>query len=158
MLSGEGVANHSRFVLLSIMLPYIVRTWTSDRISGALASRIILVCILFVPPAEIVSFLYRPEYYQILQNEAGESNLGVGEIIVAKHRNGATDSVRLRFIGEYARFDNFDSFDDDFNLPTTKMSVNQEFDKQVNTYTVQSKMNSDEDNFDFDNSMHDQPF
>ena len=108
--------------------------------------------------ADIVSFLYRPEYYQILQNEAGESNLGVGEIIVAKHRNGATDSVRLRFIGEYARFDNFDSFDDDFNLPTTKMSVNQEFDKQVNTYTVQSKMNSDEDNFDFDNSMHDQPF
>jgi len=108
--------------------------------------------------ADIVSFLYRPEYYQILQNEAGESNLGVGEIIVAKHRNGATDSVRLRFIGEYARFDNFDSFDDDFSLPTSKMSVNQEFDKQVNTYTVQSKMNSDDDNFDFDNTMIDQPF
>ncbi len=113
--------------------------------------------------ADIVSFLYRPEYYQILQNEEGESNLGVGEIIVAKHRNGATDSVRLRFIGEYARFDNFDSFEEDFQ-PIGKtmgaLGVNTGFDSAPagNSYTVQSKMNEAEENFDFNTDSLDDPF
>ena len=39
--------------------------------------------------ADIVSFIYRPEYYQILEDEEGNSLKGVAEIIVAKHRNGA---------------------------------------------------------------------
>ena len=113
--------------------------------------------------ADIVSFLYRPEYYQILQNENGESNLGVGEIIVAKHRNGATDAVRLRFIGEYARFDNFDSFEEDFQ-PIGKtmgaLGVNTGFDNAPagNSYTVQSKMNEAEENFDFTNNDDEDPF
>jgi replicative DNA helicase len=53
--------------------------------------------------ADIVCFLYRPEYYKIYEDERG-STLGVGEVIVAKHRNGAVDSVRLRFIPELAKF------------------------------------------------------
>ena len=68
--------------------------------------------------ADIVSFIYRPEYYQIMEDEEGNPLKGVAEIIVAKHRNGATDTVKLRFISEYAKFadleDNtFGSFDDD---------------------------------------------
>ncbi len=63
--------------------------------------------------ADIVSFIYRPEYYNIDQNENGESNAGIGEIIVAKHRNGALENVRLRFVSQYARFENVDSFGED---------------------------------------------
>ncbi|MBL4863194.1 MAG: replicative DNA helicase [Crocinitomicaceae bacterium] len=105
--------------------------------------------------ADIVSFIYRPEYYGFLQDEDGNSNAGVGEIIIAKHRNGALDSVRLRFIKEYARFDNIESFNEDPNIPThTSLSANQEFDDQGNgSYTIQSKLNSlDDDNINFDPS------
>lgn len=58
--------------------------------------------------ADIVSFIYRPEYYQILEDEDGNSLKGIGEIIVAKHRNGALDSVRLKWDGQYAKFSNLD--------------------------------------------------
>lgn len=105
--------------------------------------------------ADIVSFIYRPEYYQITQDENGESNLGVGEIIVAKHRNGATDNVRLRFIGEFARFENLDNFGSDF-APMGSMQANQSFDEApANTITLQSKFNNDADDF---TSMDDVPF
>jgi replicative DNA helicase len=102
--------------------------------------------------ADIVSFLYRPEYYGLTQSEDGESNLGVGEVIVAKHRNGATDNVRLRFVGEYARFENFDTFGDDFQpMGGSSMSVNTAFDNPASnaSYTVKSKMDEiDDDSFD----------
>ncbi len=64
--------------------------------------------------ADIVTFLYRPEYYGIFQDEEGRDTQGLTEIIVAKHRNGAVDTVRLRFIKEFARFNDWDemSFDD----------------------------------------------
>src|SRR5690606_5134191 len=62
--------------------------------------------------ADIVSFIYRPEYYGFDTDENGESNKGVGEIIIAKHRNGSLDTVRLRFIGEFARFENINSYGD----------------------------------------------
>src|SRR5574343_107824 len=112
--------------------------------------------------AYIVSFIYRPEYYGFLQDEDGNSNQGVGEIIVAKHRNGALDRVRLRFIGEYARFDNIEGYSEDVNILThTNLNVNTEFDSSApQSYTIQSKMNSfDDDPADFDKSFQDEtPF
>ncbi len=56
--------------------------------------------------ADIVSFIYRPEYYGILEDESGQSNKGIAEIIIAKHRHGATDTVRLKFIDQFAKFVN----------------------------------------------------
>jgi replicative DNA helicase len=112
--------------------------------------------------ADIVSFIYRPEYYGFLQDEDGNSNQGVGEIIVAKHRNGALDRVRLRFIGEYARFDNIEGYTEDANVPTqTNLNANTDFDTpNTNSYTIPSKMNSfDDDPADFDKSFQDEtPF
>ena len=108
--------------------------------------------------ADIVSFIYRPEYYGFLQDEDGNSNQGVGEIIVAKHRNGALDRVRLRFIGEYARFDNIEGYTEDANVPTqTNLNANTDFDKpSTQSYTIPSKMNSfDDDPADFDKSFQD---
>ncbi len=64
--------------------------------------------------ADIVSFIYRPEYYSILEDEEGQSLKGVGEIIVAKHRNGALKTVKLKFTDHFAKFSDLDDpdFDD----------------------------------------------
>lgn len=58
--------------------------------------------------ADIVSFIYRPEYYQILEDENGQNLKGIAEFIVAKHRNGALDTVRLKFTDTFAKFSNLD--------------------------------------------------
>ncbi len=63
--------------------------------------------------ADIVSFIYRPEYYQILEDEEGQSLKGVAEIIVAKHRNGALSTVKLKFTDRFAKFSDLD--DPDFS-------------------------------------------
>ncbi len=89
--------------------------------------------------ADMVMFIYRPEYYQILEDEEGQSLKGVADVIVAKHRHGALMDVRLRFTGEFARFSNMD--DPDFgDLPgdTFESPFN-------NIITKPSKMNDGED-------------
>lgn len=53
--------------------------------------------------ADVVVFIYREEAYD---PEAPLDRRGMAEIIVAKHRNGRTGSVRLAFRNQYARFDN----------------------------------------------------
>ena len=47
--------------------------------------------------ADIVAFIHRPEYFGFTQDEDGNPTAGMAEIILAKHRNGATDTVKLRF-------------------------------------------------------------
>lgn len=54
--------------------------------------------------ADMVLFLHRPEYYNQLEDENGESLKGMAEVILAKHRNGATGSVYLEFISESVKF------------------------------------------------------
>ena len=58
--------------------------------------------------ADMVCFIHRPEYYKITEDERGNSLIGLAEIIIAKHRNGATGDVRLRFKSEYAKFMNIE--------------------------------------------------
>lgn len=59
--------------------------------------------------ADIVMFLYRPEYYKITVDEEGMPTQGVGEVIVAKHRNGSTGTAKLKFIGKFTKFTDFDA-------------------------------------------------
>lgn len=54
--------------------------------------------------ADMVMFIYRPEYYNITQTAEGESTGGLAEIIIAKHRSGSLGDVPLRFIGKYTKF------------------------------------------------------
>ncbi len=49
--------------------------------------------------ADLVAFVYRDEYY----NEESDQQ-GLAEVILAKHRNGPTDSVKLSFLKRYAKF------------------------------------------------------
>ena len=68
--------------------------------------------------ADIVSFIYRPEYYKIDEwdDEERSPTEGQAEFIVAKHRNGGLDSIRLKFIGHLGKFDNLDDFDSPFEF------------------------------------------
>ena len=90
--------------------------------------------------ADIVSFIYRPEYYDITQDEAG-SVKGIAEIIIAKHRNGPLDTVRLRFIDQFAKFVNLDEFD--FSSLGSNDPIG-----SGNIITRPSRMNDDENDED----------
>jgi len=56
--------------------------------------------------ADIVSFIYRPEYYGMTEWDDDDHSPceGQGEFIVAKHRNGGLDNIRLKFTGHLAKF------------------------------------------------------
>ena len=56
--------------------------------------------------ADMVLFVHRPEYYHIYQDDNGRDLHGMAQIIIAKHRKGATGDVLLTFRGEYTRFEN----------------------------------------------------
>ena len=56
--------------------------------------------------ADMVIFVHRPEYYHIYQDENGRDLHGMAQIIIAKHRKGATGDVLLTFRGELTRFEN----------------------------------------------------
>jgi replicative DNA helicase len=58
--------------------------------------------------ADIVSFIYRPEYYDITEWSDGQPSQGQGEFIIAKHRNGSLNNIRLRFQGSLAKFSDLD--------------------------------------------------
>ncbi len=55
--------------------------------------------------ADVVCFLYRPEYYGITTTPEGESTNGLAELIIGKQRNGPVGSTRMYFVKEYARFE-----------------------------------------------------
>ena len=68
--------------------------------------------------ADIVSFIYRPEYYKIDEWDDDERSPteGQAEFIIAKHRNGGLDNIRLKFNGSLGRFENLDNFDSPFEF------------------------------------------
>ena len=61
--------------------------------------------------ADIVTFIYRPEYYKIYEWENSDDSRGQAEIIIAKHRNGPLENIRLKFINTLAKFSDLDYFD-----------------------------------------------
>ena len=103
--------------------------------------------------ADIVCFIHRPEYYGITNDEkSSKSLIGLGQIIVAKHRNGATDDIWLRFRSQYAKFQN-----EDDAIPSDELNG-----------VFRSKMNDVSDNKTYiespdgmslvDNNSNDYPF
>ena len=67
--------------------------------------------------ADMVVFIYRPEYYGLTEDAEGNSTQGIAEVIIAKHRNGALKTVPLRFIDKFAKFANLDNDEfGDFNM------------------------------------------
>ena len=68
--------------------------------------------------ADIVSFIYRPEYYNIDEwdDEERTPSQGQAEFIVAKHRNGGLDNIRMKFVGHLGKFEDLDTFDAPFEF------------------------------------------
>ncbi len=93
--------------------------------------------------ADLVMFLYRPEYYGITEDENGQPTHGLGEMIIAKHRNGSLDTAQLKFIGKYTKFTdldfNFRSVTGAHNLPPTPGNSGKH--QTSNTITLSSKSN-----------------
>lgn len=94
--------------------------------------------------ADMVMFLYRPEYYDITEDEDGLPTAGTGEVIIAKHRNGSLENVKLKFIGRFTKFADLDGsiMGGDYsggNFPSS--GVPAEFDNSPNTVTFPSKAN-----------------
>ena len=54
--------------------------------------------------ADLVMFLYRPEYYDITTNEMGENNRGETHVRIAKHRNGSLETIKLRALLHIQKF------------------------------------------------------
>ena len=77
--------------------------------------------------ADIVSFIYRPEYYKIDEwdDEERSPTEGQAEFIVAKHRNGGLENIRLKFIGHLGKFDNLDEFGTSFEFHS-KMNLGEQ--------------------------------
>lgn len=75
--------------------------------------------------ADIVSFIYRPEYYKIEEWDDDEQSPteGQAEFIIAKHRNGSLENIRLKFIGNLGKFDNLEEYGSTFNDLPSKMNL-----------------------------------
>ncbi len=79
--------------------------------------------------ADIVSFIFRPEYYGMTEWDDDEHTPceGQGEFIVAKHRNGGLDNIRLKFTGHLAKFSDLEEgFSSEF-----QSSMNRDFPEDV---------------------------
>ncbi len=96
--------------------------------------------------ADMVMFIYRPEYYKIDVDENGDSMSGVADVIIAKNRNGPLKDVRIRFISKYAKFVDAEM---DYT-PVNTIPANTSFEGSVRTRTVMSKMDDDD--------KHEMPF
>lgn len=88
--------------------------------------------------ADIVSFIYRPEYYDITEWEDGSPCEGQAEFIIAKHRNGGLENIKLRFQGSMAKFSDLEETTD------------------FEPIVLESKMNND--SFLDDDGIEDRPF
>jgi replicative DNA helicase len=107
--------------------------------------------------ADIVSFLYRPEYYKIDEWDDDEASptAGQAEIMIAKHRNGGIENIRLKFIGHLGKFDNLDDFSGSYDDLPSKMNHD---DNQYITKNLPSANEAFGSNLNDDDDDSDVPF
>lgn len=93
--------------------------------------------------ADMVMFIYRPEYYGLEVDENNEPTKGRAEIIIAKNRHGALETVKLRFVGQYAKFADLDYTEGQDiytqNNSGNALQQNDDFLPSAGTKTVTSK-------------------
>ncbi|MBC8048179.1 MAG: replicative DNA helicase [Fimbriimonadaceae bacterium] len=94
--------------------------------------------------ADIVMFLYRPEYYGLDVDENGNPTKGIAEVIISKHRNGALDTIRTKFIDRFIKFVDLDEFYTPGNLTPLADAVKE----NKATITRSSKANDTNDDDD----------
>lgn len=98
--------------------------------------------------ADIVCFIHRPEYYtKSTEDKDGNDIRGLAQLIVAKHRSGAVGDVKLRFVGKYARFENWD---EGYQLMQQAFGSSSQ-ESHGETGRRQSRMNDDSNNIPMSN-------
>ncbi|GAA4450580.1 replicative DNA helicase [Nibrella saemangeumensis] len=109
--------------------------------------------------ADMVMFLYRPEYYNITQDENGNSTAGIGEVIIAKNRSGSLDTIQLRFVNRFTKFCDLDSYFEPVQTPGFSSDVSglSSFDAPPAGGTFRSKAN-DLSNFGYSDPKQETPF
>lgn len=101
--------------------------------------------------ADIVSFVYRPEYYKIDEWDDDDAfpTADQAEIMILKHRNGGIDNVRMKFLSHIGKFDNLDDYDggSDNDLPTAMNNDDNPFSKKSQSphEAFGSNLNDDDD-------------
>ncbi|WP_291140694.1 replicative DNA helicase [Flavobacterium sp. UBA7680] len=107
--------------------------------------------------ADIVSFLYRPEYYKIEEwdDEEASPTAGQAEIMIAKHRNGGIENIRLKFLGHLGKFDNLDEFSGSYDDLPSKMNHD---DNPFVTHNLPSANEAFGSNLNDDDDDSDVPF
>ena len=91
--------------------------------------------------ADIVMFIYRPEYYNITEDENG-STQGVAYIDIAKNRAGSTAKARLGFKHQFVKFYNIGK-EYSSTSPYSLIPENAAFDSSTNTATFESQINNE---------------
>lgn len=76
--------------------------------------------------ADVVGFLYRPEYYGISETDDGIPTKGFAQLIIAKHRNGGIGEIPLKWTAEQTKFSNWGDNFGSSQFPT--MKPNEDFD------------------------------
>ena len=98
--------------------------------------------------ADMVMFIYRPEYYNITEWEEGDPTTGQAEVMIAKNRHGAIENIRLRFLKDYTKFTDLNEDRYGFDSPGTNESMG--------TITKSSRLNDwsvDDDEPEGDSKM-----
>ncbi len=117
--------------------------------------------------ADMVMFLFRPEYYKIMEFGDGTPSEGLGELIIAKNRAGTTEDIRLQFVGKFTKFCNvgegysstMDTYNNSslssqggissFESDTTGNILFQSFKSKINTDENNENEKSEPDNSDY---------
>lgn len=107
--------------------------------------------------ADLVMFLYRPEYYDMTTNAEGEDQRGLTEVKIAKHRNGSLDTIKLKALLHIQKFISWD--EDPYNITAAPGSTWRPVtdDEGAKLFQIESKMNKMTDE-DLDSNMDDAPF
>ena len=147
------ISRNLKALAKELKIPVIALSQLSRMVEGRTSKRPLLSDLresgAIEQDADIVSFIYRPEYYKIDQWDDNErsSTEGEAEFIVSKHRNGGLGNIRLRFISQLAKFEDIEHYDSPY-----------EFHSKMNAAANDDTFKSDPDNINRSDEESDLPF
>lgn len=102
--------------------------------------------------ADLVMFIFRPEYYKMDDFEDGDPAKGLAEIMIQKNRHGPTDNIRLRFQSQYTKFTDIE---EDYHIenPSDSLPQNEKFNTIDASFNNEEIENIDDSGIQPDNDL-----
>ena len=116
------ISRNLKALAKELKIPVIALSQLSRMVEGRTSKRPLLSDLresgAIEQDADIVSFIYRPEYYKIdtWDDDERTSTEGEADFIVSKHRNGGLGNIRLRFIPSLAKFEDIENYDSPYQF------------------------------------------